>query len=95
MGVKNGLFRLSCHTMSSMITRTADTLVPPRSKPHTVEQTAELSAQIIIPHPYLTQASLLVFDRHVLSSSTLVLSPQEIGDLLVFGLLNGRLVSKR
>lgn len=39
-----------------------------------------------------TKSCLLVLDRDITAGSTLVLAPNEVGDLLVLSLLDGRLV---
>lgn len=46
-------------------------------------------------NPSLAEASLLILDRNITARRTLILSTNEVGDLLVLGLLDGRLVVLR
>jgi len=44
---------------------------------------------------YLTESGLFIFDGKVLSGVALVLAANEVGDLLILGLLNSRFVVLR
>ena len=56
------------------------------------QSTTEKKSKIIIAQSLSSKSSLLILDRHIRAGRTLVLAADKVRNLLVLGLLDGRLV---